>query len=89
MQTFSSDSLLNYVQKLPVIASKSEEEFDLSPSNVVDGVHICNTLDILEIISYCRSDLFTLIYLDIPTNSYNIACTNTQNFEGENYVSTI
>ena len=35
MQTFYSDSPLNSVQNLPVIASESEEEFDLSPSNVV------------------------------------------------------
>ena len=38
MKTFSSDSPLNYVQNLPVIASKSEKEFDFSPSNVVVGV---------------------------------------------------
>ena len=48
------------------------------------------SLDILEIISYCRSDPFTLIDLEFPTNSYMIACTNTQNFEeGENRASTI
>ena len=38
----SSDSPLNSVQNLPVIASKSEEEFDFSPSNVVSGVQISN-----------------------------------------------
>ena len=48
MQTFSSDSPLNYVQNLPVIASESEEEFDFCPSNDVAGVQISNTLDILE-----------------------------------------
>ena len=48
MQTFSSDSPLNSEQNSPVIASESEEEFDLSPYNVVAGVHISNTLDILE-----------------------------------------
>ena len=48
IQTFSSDSPLNSVQNLPVIASESEEEFDFSPSNVVVGVLISNTLDILE-----------------------------------------
>ena len=48
MQTFSSDSPLNYVQNLPVIASESEEEFDFSTSNVVVVVMISNTLDILE-----------------------------------------
>ena len=36
------------------------------------------------------SDPFTLIDLEIPTNSYMIACTNTQGFEeGENCASTI
>ena len=47
----SSDFPLNSVQNLPVIASESEEKFDFSPSNVVVGVQICNTLDILEEIS--------------------------------------
>ena len=90
MQTFSSDSPLNYVQNLIVIASESEEEFDFSLSNVASSVHISNTLDILEIILYCRSDPFTLLYLDLPANSYRIACTNTQNFEGgENCASAI
>ena len=51
MQTFSSDSPLNYVQNFPVIASKIEEEFDFSPSNVAASVQISNTLDILEKIS--------------------------------------
>ena len=47
-------------------------------------------LDILEIISYCRSDPFSLIDLELLANSYMIACTNIQNFEeGENYASTI
>ena len=36
------------------------------------------------------SDPFTLIDLELPTNSCMIACTNTQGFEeGENYASTI
>ena len=48
MQTFSSDCPLNGVQNLPVIASESEEEFDLSPSNITAGVKISNTLDIFE-----------------------------------------
>ena len=48
MQTFSSDSPLNSVQNLLVIASEREEKFDFSPSNVVAGVKICNTLDIVE-----------------------------------------
>ena len=47
-------------------------------------------MDILEIISYCRSDPFTLIDLELLVNSYMIACTNFQNFEeGENCASTI
>ena len=73
MQTFSSDSPLNYVQNLPVIASESEEEFDFSPSNVVATVHISNTLDILEKIIDCRSDPFAFLDLDLPANSYRIA----------------
>ena len=49
MQTFSSDSfILNYVQSLPVIVSENEEEFDFSISTDVVGVHISNTLDVLE-----------------------------------------
>ena len=51
---------------------------------------ISNTTDILEIISGCRTDPNTLIDLEIPTNSYMIACTKNQNFEeGENCASTI
>ena len=50
-KTFTGDFPLNYVQNLPVIASKSEEKFDFSPSNVAAGVKICDTLDILEEIS--------------------------------------
>ena len=47
-------------------------------------------LDFFEKISDCRSDPFALIDLDIPANSYMIACTNTQSFEeGENCASTI
>ena len=89
MQTFSSDSPLNSVQNLLVIASESEEEFDFSPSNVAASVRISNTLDILEKISYFRSDPFTLLDLDLPANSYRIACTNIQNFEErENCAST-
>ena len=48
MQTFTGDFPLNSVQNLPVTASESEEKFDFSPSNVVAGVKICDTLDILE-----------------------------------------
>ena len=64
MQTFSSDSfILNSVQSLPVIVSENEEEFDFSISNVVAGVQKSNTLDVLEEISYFRSDPFTLFDL--------------------------
>ena len=76
MQTFTGDFPLNYVQNLPVIASKSEEEFDFSLSNVASGVQICNTLDILEKILDYKSDPFSLLDLDLPTISYRIACTN-------------
>ena len=78
------------MQIFPIIASESEEEFDFSPSNVAASVHISNNLDILEIISNYMSNPFTLIVLELPTNSYMIACTNTQNFEeGESCASTI
>ena len=63
MQTFFCDSPLNSVQKFPVIASKNEQESDFSPFNVVVGVKISNTLDILEKILDFRSDPFTLIDL--------------------------
>ena len=90
MQTYSNDSPLNSVQNFPVIASESEEEFDFSPSNIVAGVKISNTLDILQKISYCSSDPFSLLDLYLPANSYRIACTNTQNFEErENCASTV
>ena len=52
MQTFTGDFPLNSVQNLPVIASESEEKFYFSSSNVVAGVKICNTLEILEKILY-------------------------------------
>ena len=86
-QSFSSDSsILNYVQSFPVKAQGDKERFDSSLSNHVAGVHKSGTLDVLEEISYFRSDPFTLIDLELPTNSYMIACTNTQSFveEGEN-----
>ena len=73
---FNKNTVSLLCKHFPVIASKSEEEFDFSPSNVVAGVHINNTLDILEIISNCRSDPLTLLDLDLPANSYRIACTN-------------
>ena len=80
MQKFSSDSsIINYVHSLPMIAPGKGEEFDFSVSNDVSGVQIINYLDILEIISDCGSDPFTLIHLDLPTNSYMIVCTNSQN----------
>ena len=74
MQKFSSDSsILNSMHSLPVIVSENEEEFDFSISNDVAGVQIRNTMDILEIISGCRSDPFTLIDIELPVNSYMIA----------------
>ena len=49
MQTFSSDSfILNFVQGLPMIVSKNEEEFDFSISNVAFSVYKINDLDFLE-----------------------------------------
>ena len=84
MEKFFSNSL-NFVHSLPVIVSEKEEEFNLSISNDVAGVQISNTIDILEIISDYKSDPFTLINLELPVNSYRIACTKNQNFEeGEN-----
>ena len=91
VRKFSSDSsILNYVHSLSLIVSQKEEEFDFSISYDVAGVHISNYLDILKIILDCRSDPFTLNDLELPTNSYMIACTDTQGFEeGENCASTI
>ena len=92
MPKFSSDSfILNYVQGLLVIGSENEEEFVFSFSNIVVGVKKINNLDILEEILYFGSDPFTLLDVELPTNSYMIECTNTQNFveEGENCASTI
>ena len=92
MQTFSSDSfILNSVQSFLVIVSKNEEEFDFSLSNVAVGVQKSDTLDVLEEISYFRSDSFTLIDLELPSSSYMISCTNTPSFveEVENCASTI
>ena len=44
----------------------------------------------MEIISYYRSDPFTLINLELPVNSNRITCTENQNFEeGENCASTV
>ena len=48
MQTFTGYFPLNSMQNLLVIASKSEEEFEFSLSNVASGVKICKKLDILE-----------------------------------------
>ena len=78
------------MQNLPVIASKSEEEFDFSLSNFTSSVQICNIFDILEEISYYHSDPFTPLDLDLPLNSCRIACTKMQNFEEEeSYASTV
>ena len=89
LQKFSSNSL-NFVHSLPVTVSENVEEFDLCISNNVVGVHISNTMDIMEIISDYRSDSFTLINLELPVNSYRIACTKNPNFEeGENCASSV
>ena len=91
MQTFTGDFPLNYVQNFPVIASKSEEEFDFSLSNVDFGMQICNNLDILEKIWNYKSDQFAPHDLYLPANSCRIACTKIQNFEEEeeNCASTV
>ena len=75
---------------LSVTVSEMVEEFDLSSYNDVSSMHIINTTDILEIISDYKNDPFTLINLELPVNSYRIACTKNRNFEeGENCASTI
>ena len=80
MQKFSNDSsIINYVHSLLVISPGKGEEYDLSVSNDVVGLNVSNYLYILAIMSYCMIYPFTLIDLDLPTNSYMIACTNTQN----------
>ena len=90
MQTFTGDFPLNSMQNLPVIASESEEKFDFSSSNVAAGVKICDTLDILEEISYYKSDIFSPHDLDLPANSCRFACTKIQNCEEEeNCASTV
>src|SRR5713226_5498027 len=90
MQTFTGDFPLNSVQNLLVIASESEEKFDFSPSNVAAGVQICKKLDILEEISYYKSDTFAPHDLYLPTKSCRIACTKIQNFEEkDNCASTV
>ena len=64
MQKFSSDSsIINSVHSLSMISPGKGEEFDFSVSNDVVGVHISNSLDIFEIISYFIIDPFTLIDL--------------------------
>ena len=52
-------------------------------------MQISNTMDIMKIISDYSSDPFTLINLELPVNSYRIACTKNRIFEGENCASTI
>ena len=62
MQKFSNDSsIINYVHSLPVIALGKGEEFDFFVSSDVDGVHISNYLDILEIILDYRSAPVSLL----------------------------
>ena len=89
LQKFSSNSL-NFVHSLPLDVSETIEEFDFSIYNDVVCVHISNTIEIMEIISYYKIDPSTLINLELPVNSYRIACTRNQNFEeGETFASTI
>ena len=91
MQKFSSDSsIINFVHSLLVISPGKGEEFNFFVSNDVAGVKISNTMDIMEIISDYSCDPFTLINLELPVNSYRIACTKNQNFEeGENCAATV
>ena len=70
MQTFSSDSPLNFVQNLPVIAFESEEEFDLSPYNVSVGVKYVITWIFhkkYQIIRVIHSLSLIYIFQQIPT----------------------
>ena len=69
-----------------MIVSEKEEEFDFSISNDVSGVVISNAFDILEKIADRMSEPFALIDIELPTNSYRIACTNTQNLKKEKIV---
>ena len=52
--------------------SETIEEFDFFVYNNVAGVQIINSTDILEIISYYKSDPFTLINIELPINSYRV-----------------
>ena len=79
------------MQSLLVKAQGAEEKFDSSLPNHVAGVQKSDTLDFLEELSHFRSDPFTIIDQVLSTNSYMIACTNTQSFveEGEHSTSAI
>ena len=84
MQTFSSDSsIINYVHSLLVIATGTGEEFDFYVSNDVVGVHISNSLGILEIISYCSSGpVISQINLSSDrSNSENLFLHSDQEFK--------
>ena len=62
----------------------------LVSSYEVADILFCESLAISEAISDYKSKPFSPIDLDLPTNSYKIACTNIQNFEEEeNYASTV
>ena len=89
LQKFSRNSL-NFVHSLPITVLEMVKESDFFIYNNFSGVYISNTIDILEIISYYKSDPFTLINLELPVNSYRITCTEKQNFEeGENCAFTV
>ena len=71
MQTFSSDSLLNSVQNLRVIASENEEEFDFSLSLllllVCIKVILCFFWKKYHILGVIHSLSLILSFQEIPT----------------------
>ena len=79
------DVLINFGVKkqVPKISYKISTRDLMSVfSHEFADIIFCKYLDILEIISDCRSDPFTLIDIELPKNSYMITCTDTQGFEG-------
>ena len=71
--------LMNFGCKnqVPQISFKiSAGDLMLVFSHEFADIILCKYLDILEIILYCMSDPFTLNDIEIPTNSYMIACTD-------------
>ena len=84
--------LINFGVKnqVPQASFKIVGDLKLVFSYEFDDIIFYAYLYFLEIILDCRSDQFTLFDLELPANSYMIACTNTRNFveEGENCAST-